>query len=52
MLVADVFCVDAVVEWVVVAVVSSLFAHETTKATPTSAVVKPRMDFFIVNAIL
>ena len=50
--VVDVFLVDAVVACVVVAVVSSLCAHETTKAAAIAAVVKPRMNFFIVNGIL
>ena len=52
LVVAEVFLVAAVVECVVVAVVSSLCAHETMKATPISAAVKPRTNFFIVNAML
>ena len=47
----DVF-LAAVVACVVVAVVSSLCAHETTNAVATRTAVKPRMNFFIVNAVL
>ena len=41
------FFVDAVVECVVVAAVSSLWAQDATKAAPTRMVVNPRTNFFI-----